>query len=114
MAQRAACLCPGCRKVMPDGPGRCEPCERKKQALDDHRRGSASARGYGRDWRRNRLAALQAEPWCRVCRANGMWVLAELLDHVRPHRGDAMRFWRRANWQPLCGPCHTAKTAAGE
>ncbi|WP_327787027.1 hypothetical protein [Agrobacterium rubi] len=25
-----------------------------------------------------------------------------------PHRGDKRLFWTRANWQPLCTPCHSS------
>jgi 5-methylcytosine-specific restriction protein A len=34
------------------------------------------------------------------------------VDHIKPHKGDMTLFWDRTNWQSLCGPCHSAKTAA--
>jgi 5-methylcytosine-specific restriction endonuclease McrA len=30
------------------------------------------------------------------------------VDHIIPHRGDKRLFWHRANWQPLCAPCHNS------
>jgi 5-methylcytosine-specific restriction protein A len=33
-----------------------------------------------------------------------------VVDHVVPHRGDAILFWDRANWQSMCKPCHDTKT----
>lgn len=40
--------------------------------------------------------------------------LATMVDHVRPHRGDAGLFndWE-FNWQALCAACHQRKTNAG-
>jgi 5-methylcytosine-specific restriction protein A len=34
-----------------------------------------------------------------------------VVDHVVPHRGDAVLFWNKRNWAALCKPCHDAKTA---
>jgi 5-methylcytosine-specific restriction protein A len=36
---------------------------------------------------------------------------AAVVDHITPHGGDEALFWDRDNWQPLCKPCHDAKTA---
>lgn len=33
------------------------------------------------------------------------------LDHKIPHRGNADLFWAASNWQGLCHPCHSEKTA---
>jgi 5-methylcytosine-specific restriction protein A len=52
-------------------------------------------------------------PWCVECSLNGKSVLATVVDHIRPHRGDRRLFWDRANWQGLCKRCHDAKTARG-
>jgi 5-methylcytosine-specific restriction protein A len=38
-------------------------------------------------------------------------VLATVVDHIVPHRGDQRLFWDEANWAALCKPCHDAKTA---
>lgn len=40
-------------------------------------------------------------------------VLATVVDHKRPHRGDLQLFWDRNNWQGLCEDCHRDKTASG-
>ena len=54
---------------------------------------------------------MSAEPLCRSCAAEGRAVAAVELDHIRPlHRGgDAIA---PDNLQPLCRPCHEAKTLA--
>ncbi|MGL4573939.1 MAG: HNH endonuclease [Burkholderiaceae bacterium] len=33
-------------------------------------------------------------------------VASSVVDHIVPHRGDLLLFWRRSNWQALCKPCH--------
>ena len=65
-------------------------------------------------WRYLRAEVLQDEPLCRVCRAEGRVEPATDVDHVVPHRGDLPLFWDRANLQPLCHACHSAKTQRGE
>jgi len=39
-------------------------------------------------------------------------VLATVVDHISPHKGDSDLFWDRANWQSLCESCHNRKTAS--
>jgi 5-methylcytosine-specific restriction protein A len=41
-----------------------------------------------------------------MCEADGIVTEATIVDHVRPHRGDAGLFWDPNNWQPLCKPHH--------
>jgi 5-methylcytosine-specific restriction endonuclease McrA len=36
--------------------------------------------------------------------------LAQVVDHITPHRGDPAKFWDAANWQALCKRCHDRKT----
>lgn len=44
---------------------------------------------YGtRAWRDKREEQLTLEPYCRMCREEGKQVLATIVDHVIPHRGD--------------------------
>jgi len=45
------------------------------------------------------------------CQARGLVVVATIVDHIKPHRGDMVMFWDSSNWQPLCKPCHDRKTA---
>jgi 5-methylcytosine-specific restriction protein A len=87
---------------------------------------SSTARGYGYKWQQARADYLAANPWCVYClRARGidaidpgqqlalaiaagaLPIAATVVDHRIPHRGDMNLFWKRSNWQPLCGPCHS-------
>jgi len=69
-------------------------------------RSASSARGYTAAWRRARLEFLGRHPWCVMHLALGQHVLANVVDHVVPHRGDPVLFWDRSNWQALCKLCH--------
>lgn len=62
-------------------------------------------------WRRLRRTFLSEQPLCRHCEAQGRLVLAAVVDHIQPHRGDLSLFWDRSNWQGLCVSCHGTKTA---
>jgi len=69
---------------------------------------SSTQRGYGSRWQRARLTFLKRAEnvLCRMCSARGLVVLAAVVDHVVPHRGDQSLFWDTSNWQALCKPCH--------
>ena len=97
------------------------PCQTKCAGsyCDDHPRprrkenyrGSSSARGYDRRWRKARLRHLQNEPLCRICKKTNRITEATVVDHIIPHRGNQALFWDRENWQSLCETCHNRKTA---
>lgn len=70
------------------------------------KRESAAERGYDSRWRRAREHFLAKHPLCRACSDRGITKLAEVVDHVTPHRGDRKLFWDSSNWQPLCKHCH--------
>lgn len=99
-----------CGRVVPYGE-RCE-CQRtatrERNARHDARRPSARQRGYNHEWRKARREYLAQHPHCRECTKHGITRLASVVDHVVPHKGDRNLFWHRANWQPLCTPCHNS------
>jgi 5-methylcytosine-specific restriction endonuclease McrA len=102
-------ICP-CSNIVPHGE-LCA-CQQKAQhdrkARHDAKRLSARDRGYNHEWRKARLEYLAAHPHCRECSTHGITRLATVVDHIIPHRGDKRLFWHRANWQPLCAPCHNS------
>lgn len=71
---------------------------------------SRHSRGYGRHWEALRKQVLDAEPLCRACQAKGRVTLAREVDHIKPKAkgGDD----DLGNLQPLCRPCHRAKSDA--
>lgn len=73
------------------------------------RAGSAGIRWTGRKLQEWRERILSNEPLCRHCRAKGITTVAQEVDHIIPleHGGG----YSHDNAQPLCTPCHKAKTA---
>lgn len=69
------------------------------------------ARWRGRHGRRT--LQLKAEPLCRMCIAQGKVTAASVADHVKPHKGDADKFWC-GELQSLCADHHDASKQAEE
>ncbi|WP_433738985.1 HNH endonuclease [Pseudomonas putida] len=82
-----------------------------KSHVREKPRETSAARGYGYKWQQARAGWLAKHPLCRHCKARGLVVVATDVDHIEPHRGDMSLFWDRTNWQSLCHPCHSVKTA---
>lgn len=85
--------------------------KQERQRASDQRRGSSTARGYGYRWQRYRERFLKEHPLCIACEREGKIRLANEVDHIKPHRGNAGLFWDSRNHQSLCKPCHSRKTA---
>lgn len=66
---------------------------------------------YGRRWNAYTKSFLAMNPLCRYCTANQRDEPASVVDHITPHKGDAVLFWDPDNHQPLCKRCHDRKTA---
>ena len=75
-------------------------------------RESSTKRHYNYKWQQARAGWLSKHPLCRCCEQAGKVVAATDVDHIVPHKGDMVLFWDRNNWQSLCGPCHSSKTAS--
>jgi len=99
--------CPGCQALITGRASRCPKCVKVTHRRIDERRGSAHARGYGRRWRKVRLAALAREPLCRMCGEAGRLMPANEVDHIDGDSGNN----REDNLRPLCKSCHSGRTA---
>jgi 5-methylcytosine-specific restriction protein A len=69
-------------------------------------RESSARRGYGYKWQRAREGFLKKHPFCEDHKRRGYIIVAEVVDHIVPHRGNDKLFWDRDNWQSLCKQCH--------
>ena len=107
---KSICRHPGCGKLI-DAPGFCDAHAKQRQRETDSRRGTSTQRGYGHRWQQARRVFLAENPLCLACEKVSRLTPATVVDHIDPHKGDASKFWNRGNWQPLCKPCHDAKTA---
>lgn len=105
------CSHPGCSSLVRDGSNRCKAHRRQVAQQVESRRGTSAQRGYGYKWQKAREGYLREHPLCKRHEDRGDLVPATVVDHIKPHRGDMSLFWSRANWQPLCKPCHDLKTA---
>ncbi|MGZ4955295.1 MAG: HNH endonuclease [Methylobacter sp.] len=72
----------------------------------DIERGSSAQRGYGYKWQQAREGWLRSHPLCEAHKRKGQVAVAEVVDHIVPHKGDMKLFWDRDNWQSLCKLCH--------
>lgn len=120
MALMRLCIAPGCDEIAVEGGNRC--CDHAVQAKAradlakaEAKRGQAAVIGAALystpGWRRARKQWLVRHPLCADCAELGLVVEAREVDHRLPHRGDLKLFWDRNNWQSLCKPCHSRKTA---
>ena len=57
-------------------------------------------------WRKARIVHLASEPLCRMCKEEGRITAAQVVDHIKAHKGDEALFWDVSNWQSVCKPCH--------
>lgn len=64
--------------------------------------------GYA--WAKIRMAVLRDEPLCRPCRERGIAREASQVDHIKPLELGGTDEWD--NLQPICRPCHQAKSLA--
>lgn len=79
------------------------------------RQGKTTAeRGYGGRWQKARKTFLQRNPLCAMCDQAGRVTAANVVDHIKPHRGDQALFWDTGNWQALCKECHDGAKARQE
>ena len=77
-----------------------------------HKRQSATARGYGVEHRRLRKILLATEPICRECKGKGRVTVATIADHIVPlSKGGKTEL---SNYQPLCRECSDRKTLADQ
>jgi 5-methylcytosine-specific restriction enzyme A len=108
MPNKAMTPCVVCKR--PCHGRRCELHQTEVYQQDRERRGSARERGYDSQWDKARRTYLTRHPLCVQCEKEGRVVVAVVVDHVVPHKGDQRLFWDTANWQALCVMHHNRKT----
>ncbi|MEL6284357.1 MAG: HNH endonuclease [Pseudomonadota bacterium] len=118
------CSWPGCRELVSLDEFRCAKHERMAQEHraqrgrkhDVKRRAGQPWRGWYKlaRWARLRARQLQRQPLCEMCLERGVTKLAEVVDHIKEHKGDPRLFWSSDNHQSLCKRCHDSEKQALE
>lgn len=109
------CRYPGCPELISGKttPPYCDTHKKKKDKdYDKYYRDKKKRRLYNHRWRKAREIYLQQHPLCVECKSRGDIAIADVVDHITPHKGDYDLFWDEDNWQPLCETCHNRKTAS--
>lgn len=107
------CSSPGCPELVPSG--RCDGCS----TAAEQRRGSSSARGYGKRHRTTfRKAVLARDICCVKCRENDLWTLATVADHHPLSRRELVGQGKDPDdpdhGRGLCAQCHNRETAVNQ
>lgn len=89
----------------------CLKCAELKKKQYQAQRNKSWQHLYGSRWRKARKSFLINHPLCADCLGDGLSVRANVVDHIKPHKGNIKLFWDRSNWQGLCDTCHNKKTA---
>jgi 5-methylcytosine-specific restriction endonuclease McrA len=71
-------------------------------------RRTSAQRGYNSKWQKYRAGYLLSHLYCVQCAKQGRRMLASVVDHIVPHRGDQEKFWDKANHAALCANCHNS------
>lgn len=98
-----------CPQTTSSTSGYCSEHEHLSSGWNKPGRLSASARGYGANWRRIRSRILKRDNHlCQECMRQKRIVPAYAVDHITPKaRGGTDSF---DNLEAICKPCHQAKT----
>ena len=81
------------------------PAVRLRDQVDTWRRWYKTER-----WRQLSVAVKVEERFtCRMCGRVGQGTHDTVADHIKPHRGDRVKFWARGNLQCLCRACHDSE-----
>jgi len=102
-----SCMIPRCPALIAKGKRYCPQHTIEAAQHDVQRRGTASERGYGRDWQEASRPYLKAHPHCERCmdERRGQ-VKATLVGHRVALRDGGERL-NPANWIALCVSCNT-------
>ncbi len=65
-------------------------------------------------WRAARTAQLRKQPLCERCSTNERPVVAGVVNHRTPHKGDWDLFIDPANHESVCKPCHDGEIQSEE
>ena len=65
-------------------------------------------------WGHLRRRQLEKYPFCQCPHHKGQHIEANVVDHIRPHKGDLRLFWASWNLQSMAKQCHDRYKASQE
>lgn len=65
-------------------------------------------------WQTLRREQLARHPYCQCPHHEGQKIPANVVDHRKPHKGDARLFWDRRNLQSMTKECHDSMKQSQE
>ena len=65
-------------------------------------------------WKALRLQQLTKQPLCGYCEQQGRVTQANIVDHIKPHKGDEILFYNPSNLQSMCKQHHDSTKAREE
>jgi len=65
-------------------------------------------------WKALRLQQLKKSPICGYCDSQGRVTIANIVDHIKPHKGDEILFYKPSNLQSMCKQHHDSTKAREE
>lgn len=108
---RKPCSWVGCGRLVGRGERFCAEHVTAHWQRDVRERGTPAERGIDGLWRKLRTAHMQRQPYCVECLSEGRQTIGQIVDHIRPHRGDDALRLSPTNLQTLCRRHHARKTA---
>ena len=114
MNKRKACAHPGCPTAHREEGSY---CAKHKKPTNRPDIASRHERGYTNEWARASRKYLRDHLWCvcAECKKSPRGPRrANVVDHIKPHKGDMKLFWDRRNWQALNNRCHGVKTVESD
>ena len=104
------CEHPACSRLAMSG-RTCSQHKKERKQIKERARVNPYRSMYSRRWRRARKQFLLINSLCVHCLQENKITPATEVDHIIDHKGDPELFWDINNWQGLCKPCHSRKTA---
>ena len=107
------CAYISCSRLVTPGHRFCAPHLKRERAHYDGKRDKDTRALYNYRWNKYSKQYIKNNPLCVCpeCREKKYPLPSEVVDHIKPHKGDYELFWDETNHQAMAKVCHDKKTA---